>query len=533
MSGPADEGQLWSGLSARTILDVLIRAHQQAPEAPALIYEDGLVISRAELVERVEHFATYLSRTVRPGEQIAIMLSNRTEYMVAWFAAVACRATLVSMNPAAKEHDAGHVLRDSAARVAIIEESRHDLFDSLRSSCPHLEDVIVVGAAEPDGLMHVGGPGPSLAERAQATDRRDITNVYYTSGTTGVPKGCMVDHEYWIRFVDLFQRRYGMGPDDRLLCCLQFFYNDPPWQLLLSLHAGAPLVVMRNFSVRRYWQVVREHDVTIVFGIAATAYFLLSAEPTEDDLQSTVRFGLQVGIAANTHQQLVDRWGFPWVEGYGLTETGLIVSTPLEKAAQLIGTGSIGLPCPEVELRIVDENDADVPTGEIGQIVVRAPGLFRGYLNRPEATAETMRGGWLHTGDLATMDDDGLIYFRGRQKDIIRRAGENVAAAEVEEVLTAHPLVLEAAVVPTPDDARGEEIKAYIVLAAPDEDLRLEEIVDYCLQRLAKYKVPRYFSLRAEPFERTPSMRIKKDDLRHDPTKTSTSDWDREAVLGW
>ncbi|WP_162891103.1 class I adenylate-forming enzyme family protein [Aeromicrobium sp. A1-2] len=524
----------WSAVDARTILDVLISAHESGPDEPALIYEDGVVVSRRDLFERVERFAGYLACKVEPGDRVAIMLPNRTEYMIAWFAAAACRATLVSINPAAKVHDAGHLVRDSDAKLAIIGEDGRSLFETIRSSCPSLKDVVVVEGSEPDGLDSVGSPGFSLVASAADAQRADITNIYYTSGTTGLPKGCMVDHEYWLRFVDLFQRRYGMGPEDRFLCCLQFFYNDPPWQLLLSLHAGSPLVVMRTFSVRRYWDVVREHRVTIVFGIAATAYFLLGGEPSKDDRNTKVRLGVQVGIVANTHQQLVERWGFPWVEGYGLTETGLIVSMPLDRAEEMVGSGSIGMPCGEVELRIVDHDDNDVAEGSIGQIIVRSPGMMRGYLNRPDETEATMRGGWLHTGDLGCIDDNGFVYFKGRQKDIIRRSGENVAAAEIEEVITVHPGVLEAAIVPVADDARGEEIKAVIVPTDGTEsegDL-FKEIVELCLQQLAKYKVPRYFEIRREPFERTPSMRVKKDDLRNVLSEPPEM-WDRESSMGW
>jgi crotonobetaine/carnitine-CoA ligase len=520
----------WSGVALTSIVDVLHQACVEDPTAPAFIFEDGLVVSRGDLQTRVEAFAGYLSTRLRPGDRMAVMLGNRAEWMVAWFAAVGCRATVVSMNPAAQEHDAGHVLRDSGARLILTDFEHADLFERLRESCAELDDVLVLTGAEPDGLArYVGKPVP-LADLVGQSATEDIANVYYTSGTTGVPKGCMVDHVYWLRFVDLFQRVYGMDSSDRLICCLQFFYNDPPWHTLLSLTARTPLVVMRKFSVSRFWNVVRDNDVTIVFGIASTASLLLKAPPDELDRAHKVRYVVHVGIPADLHSQLVERWGVPWVEGYGLTETGLVVSMPLDRAAEMTGSGSIGLPCPEVEVRLADDDDHDVPDGSVGEILLRAPGLMTGYLNRPEATAEAMRGGWLHTGDLGHVDGDGYLYFRGRKKDIVRRGGENIAAVEVEQVLRSHPEVLEAAVIPAADAIRGEEVHAVIVLVQGRAvtDATAPDLVAFAAERLAKYKVPRYLTFRDEDFPRTPSMRVKKDEIRD-----TVPGWDRESELGW
>jgi crotonobetaine/carnitine-CoA ligase len=523
-------GEPWAGVRPTTILDVLHTACIADPAQPAFIFEDGLVITRGELQQRIEAFAGYLSTRLAPGDRIAVMLGNRTEWMVSWFAAVGCRATVVSLNPAAQEHDAGHVLRDSGARIVVTDDEHAVLFARLRESCPDVDEVLLLAGEEPDGLAAYSGDPIALADLTAQGQTGDVTNVYYTSGTTGVPKGCMVDHLYWLRFIDLFQRVYGMGPDDRLVCCLQFFYNDPPWHTLLSLHAGAPLVVMRRFSVSRFWDVVRDNDVTIVFGIASTASLLLKAPPDPRDRDHRVRLAVHVGIPTDLHRQLVERWGVPWVEGYGLTETGLVVAMPLDRADSMVGSGSIGIPMPEVEVRLVDDTDTELPSGTIGEILLRAPGLMRGYLNRPEATAETMRGGWLHTGDLARADSDGYLYFQGRKKDIIRRAGENIAAAEVEQVLRSHPNVLEAAVVPVADEIRGEEVHALIAFAdtATKAATPQVQLVEYCAERLAKYKVPRYLTYRDGDLPRTPSMRVKKEEIRNTPPE-----WDRENELGW
>jgi crotonobetaine/carnitine-CoA ligase len=326
---------------------------------------------------------------------------------------------------------------------------------------------------------------------------------------------------------------YGITAGDRMLCCLQFFYNDPPWQLLVAMRARTSLVVMRRFSVSRYWRVVRQHDVTVLFGIASTASLLLKAPFSGGDSDHPVRLAIQVGIPAPLHKDLVTRWGAPWVEAYGLTETGLVVSMPVEFATEMIGSGSIGLPCPGADVRVVDSGGAEVAADEIGEIVVRAPGLMRGYMNRPDATEETYRGGWLHTGDLGRRDGRGFLYFQGRMKDIIRRAGENIAAAEVETVLRSHPGVLEVAAVATPDSLLGEEVKVHVLLASGQsaESVPPAELIAFSAARLARYKVPRFLEYRAEDFDRTPSMRVKKENLDRssDPSRV----WDRATGLGW
>lgn len=515
----------------RDLLRVVEWACTTQPEAPALVFEDGLTVSRAQLWDGAMSFAGYLSRRIQAGDRVAIMLDNRAEFMMAWLSTIACRGVLVPLNPTLRTVDAGHILRDSEARVAVVGADHLPLIQELEPECPALEHIVIVEGEEPDGLSAYTAPF-ELDRKDDAAG--DITNVYYTSGTTGPPKGCMVDHEYWLRFVEVVVDMYGFSQSDRLLCCLQFFYNDPPWHLLLSLSCDTALVVMRRFSVSRYWDVVRRQGITVLFGIAATASLLLKAPIDGHERDHNVRLAIQVGIPAELHADLVERWGVPWVEGYGLTETGLIVAMPLDRAKQMIGSGSIGLPCPGTEIRVVDADDQDVKTDEIGEIVVRGPGLMRGYLNRPDATAEVMRGGWLHTGDLARRDEHGFLYFRGRSKDIIRRSGENIAAAEVEGVVRSHPMVLEAAAVPVPDPIRGEEVKIHVQLVpgVEQDDFSPEGLVEFCQERLARYKIPRYVQLRSEDFERTPSMRVKKDGLDRTPGELGAV-WDREATLGW
>jgi crotonobetaine/carnitine-CoA ligase len=207
---------------------------------------------------------------------------------------------------------------------------------------------------------------------------------------------------------------------------------------------------------------------------------------------------------------------------------------PWHMREEMIGSGSLGVPSPEVELRVVDDQGRDVGVGEPGESLVRAPHMFSGYFNRPDATAEAMQGGWYHTGDLVKRDERGFVYFLGRKKDIIRRSGQNVAAAEVEAVLRLIPQVKDAAVIPVPDDIRGEEVKAYLLLVDGKTavDLPPEEVVRFCTDRLAGYKVPRYLEYRSGDFPRTPSMRVQKQELKTEKADLTQGAWDRDKEMG-
>jgi crotonobetaine/carnitine-CoA ligase len=517
--------------SARTLADFVHDHCRRLPDKPVLLYEDGLVVTRRELLDLAERFAGFLRDRVRPGDRVAIMLGNRTEYFISLFAVIANRGVLVSLNPEAREHDAGFVLRDSRATVAIVAAEGRAFLEGLRGQCPDLREIVSVEGDEPRGLLGHRGRAERLAFADAACDREDVTAVYYTSGTTGMPKGCMLHHGWWLRIVDVDLR---MNPDgrERGFCSVPFYYADPAIYLCYALQVGGSLVVMRKFSVSRYWDVVRRFDVTKVHAIASIPVLLLKATPGPRERDHRVHHATCVAVPKNMHRELVERFGFPWLDNYGATESGQMCRMPLEHAEAMIGSGSMGVPDPEVDVRIVDDEGREVPTGTAGEILVRGPEMFKGYLNRPEATAEALRDGWYHTGDLGCFDERGFVYFLGRKKDIIRRSGENLSASEVEAVLRLHPRVLDAAVIPVPDEIRGEEVKAYVQLVdgATPAVVSPEELAAFCAERLAPFKVPRYIEYRLTDFPRTPSMRIQKEQLKREREDLVAGVWDRERA---
>jgi len=527
-----DVGEPWSAAPQQTVIELVDEACRRWPDAPAMIFEDGVVVTYAQLLAASERFAGYLAERVQPGDAVAVILRNRAEFMIAWLAVVANRAVLVSVNPDDKILDAGHILSDSAAVIVILTDEHQELVTQLQPELARLREVIVVGAGEPDGLAAYSGREP-LRFAGAACARGDISNIYYTSGTTGMPKGCTVDHEWWLRTVDVLLRRIPQNPDDRVLCCLQFFYADPGHLLLECLTTGGALVVMRRFSVSRFWDVVRDHRVTLILSFSSIPLFLLKAPPDPRDRDHQVKVARHLAMPPDLHRQVAERWGFPWIEGYGITEGNVVTSMPLEYADEMTGSGSIGIPVPEVDLRLVGDDGADVPAGATGEVVMRGPGMFRGYLNRPEATQQAMPGGWLRTGDLCRQDERGFLYFMGRKKDIIRRSGMNLTASEVEDALRAHPMILDAAVIPVPDRERGEEVKAYLLLAdgKTEADLPGEKVVEFCADRLAWYKVPRYLEYRATDFPRTPSMRVRKEVLKAERPDLTEGCWDRDQAM--
>jgi crotonobetaine/carnitine-CoA ligase len=307
-----------------------------------------------------------------------------------------------------------------------------------------------------------------------------------------------------------------------MLTAQAFSYIDPQWNLVAALMAGAHLVVLDAFHPSTFWSKVREHDVTYFYCLAAMPTLLLKMHPDPLDHSHRVRVVQCSAIPASRHQELEQRWGVKWYEAFGMTETGADLRVTDEDHDELVGSGCVGAAARAREVRIVDAHDVSVPRGEIGEVVLRGPGLMDRYEADPEATAAAFRGGWFHTGDLGRMDEAGRVYLVGRFKDMVRRAGENVSAREVEDVLLTHASVRLAAVVAVPDELRGEEVKAFVSISGGSEQVIVSELAEHCGQRLARFKVPRYWEV-CDDLPITASHRVAKTRLVSEPGRT----WDR------
>lgn len=518
----------WSAVSQQTVIEIVAKGCLEDPERPAIIIDGGPVMTRREFLDRCQRFAGYLSDKIKPGDRVVMMLDNRLEFMIALFGIIANRATMVSIAPTAMQYDAGHIVTDAQPTVAIVGRTQQPIIEAVRGNSPALQHIILVEGDEPDGLAPYENAAEPLDFTKVKCEREDIVTVYYTSGTTGAPKGCMLHHGWWLRVIDLDLRMFRRGWQDRQLCCLPFYYADPTIQLLTSLASRGTMVAMRRFSVSRFWEVVTKYDATEILSIASIPALLLKGEPGPAERDHRIRLAIHAGLPKELHRDMLDRYGFHWHNQYGSTEGGVMSRVPHHLADELVGTGTMGVEPPGVTIRLVDDNDVDVPAGEAGECLIGGPDLYAGYLNRPEVTAEANRGGWYHSGDVARRDERGLLYFVGRKKEIIRRSGENISAAEVEGVLRSHPKVVEAAVVPVPDQLRGEEVKAYIQLK-PGESFPPEEVIAFCGANLAAFKIPRFIEFRETDFERTPSMRVQKQSLLKEKSDLRQGAWDRET----
>jgi len=527
-------GLPWSACTARHLVDHVIQSCERNPGSPLLIFDDGLVVSRETFLELCNDFGAYLAPRVRPGDRVAVAVRNRAEFMIAMIAIAANRAIMVSINPGGMPADVGHILRDSTPVLLIVEKQNVDTFQEITKGLGPLTEVICLADDEPYALPSCRSTDGPFDLRDAHCEPDDITSIFYTSGTTGRPKGCMISHTWWLRMVDVDLRLLPFGRE-RAMCSVPFYYADPAAYLMIALQAGGSLIAARRFSLSRYWDIVHEFDVTKIHAIASIPILLAKAPPHPLERKHQVHHATSVAVPQQFHQTLVERFGFPWIDCYGSTETGRISQIPWAMRDEMIGSGSIGFPVPGTELCILAENGSLVSPGEIGEAAVRTPGMFNGYFNQPELTAQVMRRGFYLTGDLVRQDESGALFFAGRKKDIIRRSGENISAAEVEAVLRELAGIKDAAVVPVPDVIRGEEVKAFILLGeGVDEDqVPPEMIMNHCLSRLSKYKSVRYIEYWSQEFPHTPSMRVDKNQLKAKSNAYGNVVWDVEnAIFG-
>lgn len=447
---------------------------------------------------------------VRPGDRVAIMLPNVVHWPVVWLAVLKAGAVAVPVNCGYQRADLAFVLRDSGARLVFTDAERAGLVTDVVAGEEELDGVAVVDVAD-DGSERFPMTAPALDVAGDT-----LANLQYTSGTTGFPKACMLTHGYWVRLGWTCAAATGLGSDDVLLTSQPFSYMDPQWNTALALTVGAPLAVLPRFSASTFMADVRRHRATFFYVLGSMPTLIFKQPPSADDRDNDLRAVFCSGIPVALHAQLEERWGAPWREIYGMTESGVDLFSPFDDATA-VGSGSLGRPVPSKQVRVVDPADpgAEVPDGEPGELVTSGAPMMDGYWNRPDATANVLRDGWLHTGDLVVRRPDGGIQLVGRIKDMVRRGGENVACAEVEAALERDHRVVAAAVVAVPDDVLGEEVKAFVQLkdGVAADRATAERVREQAGAQLARFKVPRYVEF-VDDFPRTPSERVSKPALK-------------------
>ena len=475
-----------------------------------LTFGDGTTLSYAELYEGVERVAAHLGSRGIGREPVALMMKNSLFYPVAWLGIVASGATSVPVNSRLRTDDARYVLEHSGAVAVFVDEETAAV---ARSAAP--SNVRELLTAEVNGTASIGDAGLHPGS---------LANIQYTSGTTGFPKGCRLTHRFWQVMGATAVDAMALTEDDTLLTSQPHSYIDPQWNVVAALRAGAQLVLLDGFHPSTFMRDVARFGVTVFYCLGVMPTLLLKQPESADDRRHALTRVFCSAIPAEQHRAIEQRWGVPWSEVFGMTETGVNTAVTATDHDRCVGSGSIGRAVPHNETAIVDEEDRQLPAGEVGELVVRGVGMMEGYHKDPEATAAFFRNGWAHTGDLALRDDDGFVYLRGRRKEMIRRGGENIAPVEVETALAAHPDVIECAVAGVPDPDMGEELKAYVVLREGCT-VSFDELSSHLAARLAPFKVPRYWEARGR-LPRTPSEKIAKHELERGRTGflTDTTD---------
>jgi len=511
-----------------TLPALTARAAVLWPRRTGLIFDaSGERLSFADIERRSNAIANALTGLgVGLGDTVGVMLRNVAALPLTWLALQKIGAAMVPLNVFYKRDDAAYLLAHSEAKAVVTADEFVPLMAEIAGGGGPAPLVISVdgnggdGRARPLADLATDETAPGLAP-----DPGRLANIQYTSGTTGRPKGCMLANRYWAAIARKIVAFGSIGKDDVMLTAQPFYYMDPQWNVACALIAGCPLVVLDRFHPTSFWEKARTHRVTWFYCLGTMPLMMLNTPPGKSDTDNQVRMVMCSAIPPGRHAEIEARWGAPWLEGFGMTETGADLAVSLDEHDELVGSGSIGRPLPDREARAVDDRDADVPAGAVGELVLRGPNMMDGYFKNEEATAALFLGGWLHTGDLVKRDEAGRFYYVGRKKEMIRRSDENISAAEVEETIASHPAVRIAACVPVPDDIRGEEVKAYVVLrngAAAEPG----ELNDHCEARLAYFKVPRYWTF-VDDLPRTPSERIAKHVLVSGVTDLRVGAWDR------
>jgi crotonobetaine/carnitine-CoA ligase len=444
-------------------------------------------------VNRTAHLLRALG--VGKGDTFNLHLPNCPEFLFFWFAAAKIGAVMVPTNILSTADEMQYILQHSESRLAVTMPEYLPAIEPNRPACPALRAVLLVRTATAragcllyDELVASQPDGVPPAE----VDPLDEVGMVYTSGTTSRPKGCLITQANYVFVGECMSRYVQLRPDDRHIVVLPLFHvNAQYYSTMATIAVGASMALMERFSASQWIHQCRRHEATISSLFAAPIRMILNQPPTAVDGDNQLRAAL---FAQNvTEAQLAEferRFNCPLVQLYGMTET---IGTPLMNPLYGVRRNmTIGLPTLGYEVRVVDEQERDVAPGEVGQIIVRGqPGvsLMKGYFRNPQATADTIRGEWLFTGDNGRLEEDGYIAFVDRAKDMIKRAGENVSAGEIERVVNEHPAVFESCAIGIPDALRDEAIKVFVVLKE-GQTLTAEDLIGYCATRLARFKVP-------------------------------------------
>lgn len=489
------------------------------PDKPFLFSEaDGRSFTYAEFAAAVDRTAALLaSHGVVKGDVVSLLMPNCAEYIIAYFACWKLGALAGPINSLLKAQEIAYVVSNSEAKVLLIHAESQATIDTIRSEVPELQSVIIFDD-EAQSTRDVAGTFPESPSLTQD----DEAIIIYTSGTTGKPKGCLLSHGNLIANAKQIAEWLGFTDKDRLLTMMPLFHmNAVSVTTMSALYAGGSTVVSPKFSASRFWKIISDYEITSFGSVATMLSMLLTTYPdgVPAGLKTDqLRFAMcgSAPVPAETLKRFEETFHCLVVEGYGLSES--TCRSTFNPPDQRRRAGSCGLPIGN-EMRVVDDDDNEVPNGSLGEIVLRGDNILKGYYKNPAANETAFRGGWFHTGDIGYRDADGFYYIVDRKTDMIIRGGENIYPREIDEVLYQHPAVAAAATIGVPDQLYGEEVAAFVV---PREGIEVSEaeLISFCRERLADYKSPKSIRLVAD-IPKGPTGKLLKRELSRQVTDSS------------
>jgi acyl-CoA synthetase (AMP-forming)/AMP-acid ligase II len=476
----------------RNLRELLEARAAETPEKVFLFSEaDGRSYTYREFDAAVNRAANLLAASgIGKGDVVSMLLPNSSEYVIAYFACFKLGALAGPVNSLLKPEEMAYVVGNSEAKLLLYDSQFAAQVEALRGEALPLGDALVFDDGRAATAEQPDEPG---AWGGTVLGREDEAIIIYTSGTTGRPKGCLLTHGNLLANARQIVEWLGFTEDDRLLSVMPLFHmNAVSVTTMSALYAGGSTVVSPRFSASRHWQVVSDYQITSFGSVATMLSMLLAAYPEgvpEGLNTERLRFAMcgSAPVPAEVLRRFEETFKCLVVEGYGLSESTCrsTFNPPDERRRP----GSCGMSTGN-EMRVVDEEDGELPDGEAGEIVMRGENIFKGYFRNEEATARAFRGGWFHTGDVGYRDPEGFFYIIDRKSDMIIRGGENIYPREVDELLYRHPAVAEGAAFGVPDELYGEEVAAFVVLKG-GRAATGEEIAAYCREHLADYKCPK------------------------------------------
>lgn len=475
------------------LVDRLLHTCQQYPQSPALVFNDR-EITYAQLQELISRLSSGLKKIgVKPGDRVMVALENSPEFVVAFYALLQLGATFVPIDPLYTVYEISPLVRETSPALAICSTSNLPSFLEVAREWPFTKGIVTTGDAHtslPEVYSYEELIKSSPPDENMSQQREDVAEIIYTPGNTGIPKGVMLTHHNLYSCAVTFAEFCHFTPQDRALLVAPAYRSSVQSCVLNApLLSGATVVILEKWpGTSQVLKLLVEEQITFFYG-PPTFYALLLKEQENHKHLSALRIAYSSGgqLPLSLYHAFAQKFGVEIIEGYCLTEaTSIVCSNPLQGPKK---PGSVGLPLPGTQVKIVDYEGRTLPPGQVGEIVVKGPGIMKGYFGQPEQTRWVLRNGWLHTEDLGYMDKDGYVYILDRKKNIIIKGGHSIDPREVEDVLYQHPQVLETVVVGVPDPVMGEEVMALVMLRE-NQRANPSELQAFCAQRLAPYKVP-------------------------------------------